>query len=61
MAENNAAKNKIKRNKVKTAQAKEKECEEFEANLQECRTKITILLKIKEAKIPYYEKLPKDH
>lgn len=52
---------KINSKKVMTEQQKKKEIAPLEEQLKETRDKIMFLLQIKEAKIPFYEKLPKDH
>ena len=44
-----------------TEQQKKKEAAPLEEILAETKKKMMFLLQIKEAKIPFYDKLPKDH
>ena len=55
------AKRKITRGKQGTAKAKEAKLAPFEMALTHLRNRITMLLRIKDAKIPFYDKLPKDN
>ena len=60
MKQAEAAKNKINKQKG-LAKAKQEKLEPIEAAITHLRTRITMLLQIKDAKIPFYDKLPKDH
>jgi len=55
------AKRKIKRQKSLTAKAREVKLEPIDEQLKFLRERITMLLYIKDAKIPFYDKLPKDN
>mmetsp|Transcript_42744 Transcript_42744/g.65681 ORF Transcript_42744/g.65681 Transcript_42744/m.65681 type:complete len:190 (+) Transcript_42744:1763-2332(+) len=55
------AKRKIRRQKATTAQARDAKLGPIEASLIQIRKRITMLYQIKDLKIPFYEKLPKDH
>jgi hypothetical protein len=55
-----AAKNKINKQKG-LAKAKQEKLAPIEAALSQLRERLLMLVQIKGAKIPFYEKLPKDH
>lgn len=47
--------------KQQTAKQKEMKLAPIEASLNNCRLMVMMLLQIKNTKIPFYEKLPKDN
>ena len=55
------AKKKILRQKGQTKKAQDAKLQPIEEGLVMLRARITMLLQIKDAKIPFFEKLPKDN
>jgi hypothetical protein len=53
-------KRRILRHKMLTKKIKHKKLEPVEKTLSELRARVELLEEIKDAKIPFYEKLPKD-
>jgi hypothetical protein len=61
MEQANAEIRKIRRNKTIPANQKEAKCEPYEDVLKQIRMKIMFLIQLKDSKIPFYDKLPKQN